>query len=278
MRAVNLLPVEQRTGQSVGAGRSQGGAYAVLALVGGVALMAFLYGQAKHQVTSRRAHAAALTAQAQQAQAAAERLAPYTSFVALRDQRMQAVETLIASRFDWAHVLHEFGRVLPSDASISSLTGTIGSSATATPSVSTAAPSTATTSTSSSASAASTATPVASATPPGSVPTFTLAGCATSQTAVALTLQRLRLIDGVKEVTLQSSTAGSTNSSGSAVAGGCSGHDASFNAQVSFDPLPSASAVATAAATKTVSDPTSASTATSAAPAPTATTSGATAR
>jgi|HubBroStandDraft_2_1064218.scaffolds.fasta_scaffold00113_30 hypothetical protein len=280
MRAVNLLPVEQRTGQSVGAGRSQGGAYAVLALVGGVALMAFLYGQAKHQVSSRRAHAAALTAQAQQAQAAAERLAPYTSFVALRDQRMQAVETLIASRFDWAHVLHEFGRVLPSDASISSLTGTIGSSATATPSVSTAAPSTATpsTSTSSSASAASTATPVASATPPGSVPTFTLAGCATSQTAVALTLQRLRLIDGVKEVTLQSSTAGSTNSSGSAVAGGCSGHDASFNAQVSFDPLPSASAVATAAATKTVSDPTSASSATSAAPAPTATTSGATAR
>jgi Tfp pilus assembly protein PilN len=268
MRAVNLLPVEQRTGQWVGAGRSQGGARAVLMLVAGIALMAFLYGQAKHQVTSRRAHAAALAAQAQQAQAAAERLAPYTSFIALRDQRMQAVETLIASRFDWAHVLHEFGRVLPSEASISSLSGTIGSSATATPSVST--------STSSSASAASAATPVASATPPGSVPTFTLAGCATSQTAVALTLQRLRLIDGVKEVTLQSSTAGSASSGGSAVAGGCSGHDASFNAQVSFDPLPSASAVSTA--TKTVSDPTSASAGTSAAPAATATTSGVTAR
>ena len=46
----------------------------------------------------------------------------------------------------------------------------------------------------------------ASATPPGSVPTFTLGGCATSQSEVALTLQRLRLIDGVSKSTLQSST------------------------------------------------------------------------
>ncbi len=47
---------------------------------------------------------------------------------------------------------------------------------------------------------------MSSATPAGSVPTFTLAGCATSQAMVALTLTRLRLIDGVSEVTLQSST------------------------------------------------------------------------
>ncbi len=47
---------------------------------------------------------------------------------------------------------------------------------------------------------------VTSATPPGSVPTFTLSGCATSQSEVAQTLDRLRLIDGVSEVTLQSST------------------------------------------------------------------------
>ena len=59
---------------------------------------------------------------------------------------------------------------------------------------------------------------VTSATPPGSVPTFTLGGCATSQSEVALTLQRLRLIDGVGDVSLKSSTkAGSSaNSSSSA--------------------------------------------------------------
>jgi hypothetical protein len=82
------------------------------------------------------------------------------------------------------------------------------------------------------------------------VPTFTLSGCAASQTDVALTLERLRLIDGVKEVTLQGSTTGS--SGGGGAAGGCPTHDPSYTATVIFDPLPSTSAVA--AATKTVSD------------------------
>jgi hypothetical protein len=249
MRAVNLIPAEQRSGQPVGAGRSQGGAYAVLLLVVGLALMAFLYGRAQHQITSRRAQAASLVAQAQQAQSAAEQLAPYTSFIALRNQRTQDVQALVDSRFDWAHVLHEFGRVLPSQASISSLSGTIGTaSASAAPAVTPSTPTSA---------AAPATTSVSSATPPGSVPTFTLAGCATSQSEVALTLVRLHLIDGVKEVTLQNSA---TGGGGSTAGGGCSGHDASFAAQVTFNPLPSAAAVASATktATKTVSDPTSA--------------------
>jgi len=257
MRAVNLIPTEQRSGQPVGAGRSQGGAYAVLAVVAGLALMAYLYGHAKHQVTGSRTQVASLESQARQAQAAAERLAPYTSFIALREERTQAVESLVNSRFDWAHAMHEFGRVLPQQASISSLSGTIaGGTAAAAPASSvTAAPS---------ASSTSAAGAVSSATPPGSVPTFTIAGCATSQSAVALTLERLRLIDGVNEVTLQSSTAGSGGGASSASsAGACSGHDASFSAQVTFDALPStsAAAAATKAPTKTVSDQTDAGTA-----------------
>jgi Tfp pilus assembly protein PilN len=233
MRAVNLIPADQRSGQPVGAGRSQGGAYAVLALVGGFALMAFLYGQARHDVNSRSAQTASLAAQAQQAQAAVEKLAPYTSFVAQREQRAQAVDALVDSRFDWAHVMHEFGRVLPTQTSILSLSGSIGTAGPA------GAGSSASTSSSGSAGAS------------GGGPTFTLSGCAMSQSAVALTLERLRLIDGVKEVTLQSSTAGTAGSSSS---GGCTGHRASFSATVTFDPLPSSSAVA--AANKTVSDTT----------------------
>ncbi len=254
MRAVNLIPSEQRSGQPVGAGRSNGGAYAVLVLIGGVALMAYLYGQARHQVTSRGAQAAALTAQAQQTQAAAERLAPYTSFIALHEERMQTVDSLVDSRFDWAHVLHEFGRVLPPETSISSLTGTIGASGSSSTSAPASAPATSTAGTGTAPAASPS---VASATPSGSVPTFTIAGCAIGQPAVALMLERLHLIDGVTEVTLQSSTASSTGSSGGgAASGGCPSHDASFAATVTFDPLPSTSAVATAAktASKTVSD------------------------
>jgi hypothetical protein len=253
MRAVNLIPAEQRSGASVGVGRSEGGAYAVLALGAGLAVLALLYGSAHSRVETRRGQAASVAAKAQQAQAQAERLAPYTSFIAMREQRTQAVAALVDSRFDWAHVFHEFGRVLPSQTSIASLNGTIGS-ATSTGSSSSSS-STSSSSTSGSSSAGSSdASSASSATPPGSVPTFTLAGCATSQPVVALTLERLRLIDGVSEVTLESSTAGGGSAAG--VGGGCSSHDPSFSALVTFDALPSAASVA--AATKTVSDSTSA--------------------
>jgi hypothetical protein len=258
MRAVNLIPAEQRSGQPVGAGRSQGAAYAVLVLIAGLALMAYAYGSADHQISSARAKVASVTAQAQQAQVAAERLAPYTSFIALREQRTQAVKALVDSRFDWAHVLHEFGRVLPAQASITSLGGTIGTGGTSGASTSTSGASSSASSASASSSSASSAGAggaVTSATPAGSVPTFSLAGCATSQSEVALTLERLRLIDGVKEVTLVSSTTGASSSGGGA-GGGCPAHDPTFSATVVFDPLPAASTVT--AATSTVSDSTGA--------------------
>jgi Tfp pilus assembly protein PilN len=226
MRAVNLIPAQQRSGGSVGAGRSGGAAYAVMVVLGGFALLAFLYGRADHQISSGRAQAAALTAQAQRAQGETSRLAPYTSFIALREQRTSAVSELVDSRFDWAHVFHEFGRVLPPEVSVTSLTGTIGGAA-----AGASAPN-------APAGARSSGT-VASATPPGSVPLFTLAGCATSQPAVALMLDRLRLMDGASTVTLQSSTKSSSSGSGGG-SGACVGGQPAYTVQVAFDALPTA--------------------------------------
>lgn len=241
MRAVNLIPADQRSGSSVGAGRSEGGAYAVLGLLAGIAVLALLYGMAHHQISSRRSEIASVTARAQQAQSAASQLAPYTSFISLREQRTQAVAQLVDSRFDWAHVFHEFGRVLPADVSISSLTGQIGVSATP----AAAAPAAPAASATSASSAASASAPVASVTPPGSVPTFTLAGCASSQPGVARMLERLRLIDGVGTVTLQSSTKGA----GGGTNGGCGERAPVFSVQISFEALPSTTAAAAAAKT-----------------------------
>ncbi len=222
MRAVNLIPADQRTGASAGAGRSGGAVYVVFGLLGVLAVFALLYGLADHQISSRKAQVASLTAQAQQAQARATALAPYTSFLAMREQRIQAVDALVNSRFDWAHAFHELGRVLPSNVSLTSLSGTVGSTSGA--------------STSSSAKAGASSS-VASATPPGSVPTFTIAGCTTGQAEVALTLDRLRLIDGVSEVALQSSTKSSSTGGGASASasGGC---EVAFNVQVTFDALP----------------------------------------
>ena len=241
MRAVNLIPAEQRGGASVGAGRSQGAAYAVLALLAGLAVMAVLYGLAHREVNSRAAEVAAIGSQATQARSAVSSLTPYASFVTAQQQRAQEVGQIVDSRFDWAHVFHEFGRVLPVTTSVTSLQGTIVPAGTSGGS-------------SSSSSSSASATSGTSATPPGSVPTFTISGCATSQSAVALLLTRLHLIDGVSEVTLQSSTKASGTSASS---GGCPPGGPSYTAQVTFDPIPAPSSSSSAASTTVVVSTTS---------------------
>jgi Tfp pilus assembly protein PilN len=224
VRAVNLIPADQQAGAGGPAGESNGVAYMVLGLLAGLAVLALLYGIAHHQVASRRAEVAKITAEAQATQARASQLAPYVSFKATYQQRLQAVSQLAGTRFDWAHAFHELGRVLPHDASLSSVHGTIGSAS-----------GTAAAAPAASASAASAGGAVTSATPPGAVPTLVLAGCATSQSEVAQTLQRLRLIDGVGSVALQSSTKTGTGSAGS---GNCPENDAAFAVTVAFTPLP----------------------------------------
>lgn len=228
MRAVNLIPSEQRGGGAIGA-RSEGAAFAVLGLLAGIAVLTLMYGLAHHALSNRRSEAASLAVRAAQVQAQAAQLAPYTSFVAMREQRLQAISTLIGSRFDWSAAMGELSRVLPSDVSLSSLQGTIGTTTGSTLS-----------SKGSAASPSPSTAAVSSATPPGAVPTFTLAGCATSQVVVAQTLVRLRLISGVSNVTLQSSTktGGSGAGASSGSSGGCSSGDPVFSVQVTFQPLP----------------------------------------
>ena len=253
MRAVNLIPSDDRRSAGslagIGSGRSQGAAFGVLALLAGLALLALVYGLARHQVSSRRTQLAAVQAKVNSVQQSSTALSSYTSFIALREQRIQAVDTLVDSRFDWAHAMHELGRVMPSGTSITSLDGTIAGATPVAAASSPAATASAATSTTTTATpAASTTAPgstgaVSSATPPGSVPTMTLSGCAKSQATVALMLQRLRLIDGASKVALQSSakTASAGASAGSAATGTCAGGP-TFSATLTFQPLPTAPA------------------------------------
>jgi len=255
MRAVNLIPSDDRRGGvgGVGAGRSEGAAYGVLALLAGLAVLALLYGLARHEVSSRRAQLATVAASTQRVHEAATALSSYASFDSLREQRVKAVNELVNARFDWAHTLHELGRVIPSGTSITALTGTIGaatgsgSAASAAKPTSAAPASTAASTAGSTSGAGAGATSaVSSATPPGSVPTITLSGCATSQAKVALTLERLRLIDGVSNVSLKSSVKSARAGSAAARAGsaggpseGCAG--AAFSATLTFQALPAVS-------------------------------------
>jgi Tfp pilus assembly protein PilN len=224
MRAVNLIPDELRGDAALGGGRSGGGAFAVLGLLAGLTMLALIYGIAHHHVSSRKAQLAAISAREQQANATAGQLQAYTSFLSARDTRTETVKQLAESRFAWAHALYELGRVLPAGVSISSLTGSVGDG-----------------STSGSGASSSPASSKSSATPPGSIPALTLSGCATSQKMVATMLNRLSLIHGVSEATLQgSSNGGQGTGGGSSGAGGgnCPTGAPSFTVQVSYEPLP----------------------------------------
>jgi Tfp pilus assembly protein PilN len=223
MRAVNLIPEDQRGGGAVAA-RSGGAAFLVLGLLAGVAVLALLYGMAHHSVESHRAEAASLTARAAEVQAQATRLAPYTTFMAMREERLQAVAQLVGSRFDWSNAMGELSRVLPHNVALTTVQGTIGIAESTGRGAAPSTPSAAT---------------VASSTPPGATPTVTLGGCAASQSVVAQMLVRLRLIGGVSNVALQSSTKSGGSSGGGG--GSCPGGDPVFNVQVTFNPLPSVS-------------------------------------
>jgi Tfp pilus assembly protein PilN len=178
-------------------------------------VLAFLYGSASRQIAGKQSEASRLAAEAQSTQNRAAGLAPYKSFVAMRESHESTVKSLVDSRFDWAHALSELGRVLPPGTSISSLSGTVavvkaGSGASSTPN--------------------------GSATPPGSTPTFVLAGCATSQVVVARTVTQLELIDGVASVTLANSAKAAVAAGGSSSSSGpC---PVSFSMTVAFQPLP----------------------------------------
>jgi Tfp pilus assembly protein PilN len=239
MRAVNLIPSDERRGgvvSGIGTGRSQGAAYGVLTLLAGLSLLALVYGLARHQVSNHSAQLATIAARTSQLQHSTSALSSYTSFIALREQRVQAVDQLVDSRFDWAHALHELGRVLPHGASITAFNGAIATTTPGAAATAAAAPS----ATSAASSTGTGAAAVTSATPPGSVPTMTLAGCATSQAEVAVTLLRLRLIDGVTKVALQSSTKTSGAVAGGGAGSSPCGGGPSFSAELTFDALPTA--------------------------------------
>lgn len=224
MKAVNLIPGEQKLGASSYIGRSGGGALIVLGLLAALAALVAMYGSAHHRISSQSGEVASLTAQANEIQARTGRLAPYTSFVSMADQRMETVSQLVQARFDWSHSLHELGRVLPTGTALVSLHGVVGPAGGATGS--------------SASTTAAGGTPTSS-TPTGSTPVFTLAGCATSQSEVAQTLQRLRLMNGASEVQLQSSTkSGSPGSSSSGASGSCPSGDPAFSVQIVFAGLP----------------------------------------
>jgi hypothetical protein len=72
---------------------------------------------------------------------------------------------------------------------------------------------------------------------------MTLSGCASTQAEVARTLQRLRLMDGVSAVSLQSSAKSiSSGAGGASSSANCTPQSPTFTVQITYEPLPTPTA------------------------------------
>jgi Tfp pilus assembly protein PilN len=233
MNAVNLIPADQRRGNSA-AGRSGGAVYVLLGTLAVLVLLAGVYGVTSRQISSRTAEIADVSAQADAAEATANSLAGYTDFATTRKQRALAVKTVADSRVDWGHTLSEVARTMPSNSWLTSLHGTTNSTAAAAAAGAT----------------ASTGAPVAA------TPTVELVGCTTTQQAVSSLMAELRRIDGVTGVRLTTSAKSGANgapaSAPAAAAGAtspCSGSNrTNFTMTLTFQ-APAAAATTAAATT-----------------------------
>ncbi len=180
MRAVNLIPPEERRGERAPL-RTGALPYvlvgALAAALVGVSAMAFT----SSKIADREAQAATLEVELADAEARAEALRPYADFAALSANRDATVNSLAESRFDWDRVLRELALVLPEDVWLTKLTGTVE------PAVSVI-------------DGADVGLRAGSA-----GPALAIIGCASSQQEVAGFLQTLKDIDGVTRVGIESS-------------------------------------------------------------------------
>lgn len=248
MRPVNLIPPEQRR-DSQSPLRTGPLPYLVLgalvALLAGITLLVVT----GNEISERKSEIVTLKREDRHAQKKAERLAPYVQFAQLRQERMETVNSLADSRFDWERVMRELSKVLPSDVWLTTLNASVSSQA-------------AGGSGSGSASGGSGASALRGAI---AGPALEIGGCAKGQDGVAGFVTALKEIDGVTRVGVQSSALaaqGSKAESGGGSEGG-SGSDcrtrkfiAQFQLVVAFDaaPVPTSTEGAEAEATEATSE------------------------
>jgi hypothetical protein len=218
MNAVNLIPGDSRT-------RGEGLKLSppTLALMGGLVMAlvaAVLYVTAANTVATRKSELAQVSAGVAGWTAAAN---SYTSFVRLAAQRTQQlsdVRQLAASRFPWSDLLGQIGGVMPRAAALSALTAT--------------------------------STPSTTGTSAAPVPSVQLTGCAASQSVVAQTMVQLRLVKGVSDVNLTSSTqSGSASGSSGSSSSGQGSSGCTFPVQFALTLNFTASTAPTASSTAT---------------------------
>jgi hypothetical protein len=179
VRAVNLIPPDQRRGAGGLAGRTGGVVYVVIGGLIALVVLGVVYASAVHNIATRKTTLAEDTAQTAAVSAEAAALQPYVQFDTFTQQRVSAVVAIAEGRFDWARAMQQIALALPSTVSLGSISGSAGG-----------------------APAPSGATGTSGVSGDAAPATFSLSGCATTQLVVAETLTRLRELKDVGTVSL----------------------------------------------------------------------------
>ncbi len=184
MKAVNLIPTEQRRAQA--SGERSGGGYVVLGVLGVLLVLAVAYVMTSNSVNENKTKAAKAKQEAVALEQQAAQNASYTDFSAIKEQRLQAVKAAAETRFDWERLMREISRVMPDGSWLQTTDASVIGDPTA--------PGTTPTS-----------TPAPGTTTAAPVPTANFVGCTPRQSEVAKILVRLREMHRVTDVELNES-------------------------------------------------------------------------
>ncbi len=222
MRAVNLIPPEQRRGDRAPM-RTGPLSYVLVGVLAAALVAVTLLVMTNNKISDREAERVSLESQVARAEAEAQRLAAFAEFASLEQARQETVSSLARSRFDWERVLRELAIVIPGDVWLTGLNATVSPDA----------------------SSGGTSTSSAAGTESITGPSLQIDGCAAGHEAVAKFLAALQDIDGVTRVSVLKSDrpelaapgAAATGTSGSASSGGCSNRDfiSTFQVVAAFD-------------------------------------------
>ena len=211
MKAVNLIPSEQRRAQATG--KQSGSAYVLIGILVTLLAMVAAYVVTSNNVTTNQNEAAAAKVEADRLQAENKQRGSFTNFAQIKDTRLASVSGVAAGRFDWERVMRELSRVMPSGSWLqstdASVTGQVTGSETT---------------------VSSTGLPVAPQ------PKANLVGCTPDQSDVAQMMVRMRQMHRVADVELNESSTQPGESSEVSVEN-C-GKYYKFDLTVSFDPTP----------------------------------------
>jgi Tfp pilus assembly protein PilN len=224
MRPVNLLPSKHRPHQP-DASRS-GAAYMIVGVLALFLVAVVGYVMQSNKITQGERDIAVAQQKTAESRARTQQLGPFGNFAQIKQQRVASVRQLAQGRFDWERSVRELAHVLPDGVWLRDFNASVAGG-----------------------------TDGAAPTEGGwTGPSVRLHGCAQKQQQVAVTLVRLKSMQGVHDVKLTDSTRGTDPQKGSAndsAAGsdGCGTHNErgnyEFNAVVEFDaakPAPAAGA------------------------------------